>query len=79
LNESNKKSENFKIKIGDGFPVEKALRKFKRMCDSYGIVKNYRAREAYDKPSIRAKEKRENAEKRRRKTSSKLKGSRSKI
>lgn len=65
---SGKDSDNFKIKIGDGFPVEKALRKFKRMCDSYGIVKNYRAREAYAKPSERAKEKREAAEKRRRKT-----------
>jgi len=76
---SEKKSENFKISIGDGFPVEKALRKFKRMCDSYGIVKNYRAREAYAKPSERAKEKRENAEKRRRKTASKSRGGSRKI
>ena len=76
---SEDKGENFKIRIGDGFPVEKALRKFKRMCDSYGIVKNYRAREAYDKPSVRAKEKREAAEKRRRKTLSKSGRSRSKI
>lgn len=68
---SGKSSDNFEIKIGDGFPVEKALRKFKRMCDSYGIVKNYRAREAYSKPSERAKEKREAAEKRRRKTAGK--------
>lgn len=49
------------------------------MCDSYGIVKNYRAREAYKKPSIQAKEKRESAEKRRRKTDSKARGFRSKI
>ena len=54
-NVGEKNSENFKISIGEGFPVEKALRKFKRMCDSYGIVKNYRAREAYAKPSERAK------------------------
>ena len=74
-----KNSENFKITIGEGFPLEKALRKFKRMCDSYGIVKNYRAREAYKKPSIQAKEKRESAEKRRRKTDSKARGFRSKI
>jgi small subunit ribosomal protein S21 len=71
--------ENFKIKITDGFPVEKALRKFKRLADSYGIIKNYRAREAYDKPSIREKEKREAAEKRRRKTDSKNKKYRKKI
>ncbi|MDP7321127.1 MAG: 30S ribosomal protein S21 [Bacteriovoracaceae bacterium] len=72
-------SENFKINIGEGFPVEKALRKFKRMCDSYGIVKNYRAREAYSKPSERAKEKREAAEKRRRKTQNKSNRYRAKI
>jgi small subunit ribosomal protein S21 len=65
---SEKKSENFRITIGEGFPVEKALRKFKRMCDSYGIVKNYRARQSYAKPSEKMKEKKENAEKRRRKT-----------
>jgi len=74
-----KTGENFKISISEGFPVEKALRKFKRMCDAYGIVKNYRARESYDKPSVRAKEKSEAAEKRRRKTISKSRGSRSKI
>lgn len=76
---SEKKGENFKITISEGFPVEKALRKFKRMCDAYGVVKNYRAREAYDKPSIRAKEKREAAEKRRRKTVGKAKRMRQKI
>jgi small subunit ribosomal protein S21 len=65
--------ENFKVSIGESFPVEKALRKFKRMCDSYGITKMYRARESYDKPSIKAKEKKENAEKRRRKTERKAK------
>ena len=40
-------SENFKISVSDGFPIEKALRKFKRMADAYGIVKNYRSRQAY--------------------------------
>lgn len=74
-----KDGDNFKVSIGEGFPVEKALRKFKRMCDSYGIVKNYKARESYDKPSIRAKEKREQAEKRRRKTANKSKGTGRKI
>lgn len=67
---ANKGSDNFKVSIGEGFPVEKALRKFKRMCDSYGIVKTYREKEAYSKPSEKAKLKREAAEKRRRKTAS---------
>lgn len=66
-----KKSENFKVKIVEGIPLEKALRKFKRMCDSYGIVRQYRDKEAYKKPSIREKEKSENAEKRKRKAISK--------
>ena len=74
-----KKSENFKVSIGEGFPVEKALRKFKRMCDSYGVVKKYRAKEAYQKPSVVAKEKREAAEKRRRKTQNKTRRGRAKI
>jgi small subunit ribosomal protein S21 len=74
-----KKSENFKVKIGEGVPVEKVLRKFKRMCDSYGVVRQYRDKESYKKPSIRDKEKREAAEKRRRKTASKSRGSGRKI
>lgn len=68
-----KKSENFKVRVIEGLPIEKALRKFKRMCDSYGIVREYRDKEAHKKPSIREKEKREAAEKRRRKTASKTK------
>ena len=74
-----KKSENFKVKIGEGVPIEKVLRKFKRMCDSYGIVRQYRDKEAYKKPSIREKEKSENAEKRKRKTASKAKSYNKKI
>jgi small subunit ribosomal protein S21 len=63
-----KKVENFKVTIGEGFPLEKALRKFKRMADAYGVVKKYRAKEAYQKPSVVEKEKRESAQKRKRKT-----------
>ena len=59
--------------------VERSLRKFKRLCDTYGIVKMYRARQEYKKPSIQAKEKREAAEKRRRKTAIKTFRSKTKI
>lgn len=59
--------------------VERSLRKFKRMCDSYGIVKLYRSRQEYRKPSIRNKEKLEAAEKRRRKTMIKSGNGRTKI
>lgn len=69
--------ENIRIDITDGFAVERALKKFKRLCDAYGIVKEYRAREYYQKPSIKRVEKMEAAEKRRKKTNSKMgKGSR---
>ncbi|MCT4641943.1 MAG: 30S ribosomal protein S21 [Bacteriovoracaceae bacterium] len=63
--------QNIYIKIDEKVGVERSLRKFKRLCDSYGIVKQYRARQEYKKPSIQAKEKSEAAEKRRRKTKSK--------
>jgi small subunit ribosomal protein S21 len=58
------------IDIDDRFPAEKAIKKFKRLCDAYGIVKEYRARTEYKKPSVKMKEKLENADKRRRKTDS---------
>ena len=67
--------ENIRIDITDGFAVERALKKFKRLCDAYGIVKEYRAREYYMKPSIKRVEKLEAAEKRRKKTNSKTRGS----
>jgi small subunit ribosomal protein S21 len=67
-----KTGENIRIEITDGFAVERALKKFKRLCDAYGIVKEYRAREFYQKPSVKRVEKMEEAEKRRKKTNSKM-------
>ena len=64
--------ENVRLEITEGFGADKALKKFKRLCDAFGIVKEYRARESYQKPSIKDREKRENAEKRRRKNLSKM-------
>ncbi len=49
------------------------------MCDTYGIVKMYRARQEYKKPSVKTKEKLEAAEKRRRKTAFKSVRGKSKI
>ncbi len=57
-----------RLNIDERFPIDKALKKFKRLCDAYGIVKEYRDREAHKKPSVMKKEKLENALKRRRKT-----------
>ena len=69
--EKKEAGENIRIDITDGFAVERALKKFKRLCDAYGIVKEYRAREFYQKPSVKRVEKMEAAEKRRKKTNSK--------
>ncbi|MFP5457557.1 MAG: 30S ribosomal protein S21 [Bacteriovoracia bacterium] len=68
--------ENVRLEISESFGADKALKKFKRLCDAYGIVKEYRAREYYQKPSIKDREKRENAEKRRHKTNAKNRVSR---
>lgn len=61
------KSTNVAVTIDDR-GVERSLKKFKRMCESFGVVKEYRKRQEYKKPSIRLKEKQEAAEKRRKKT-----------
>ena len=74
-----KKEQTIFIKVGEGFPPEKAIRKFKRLCDFFGVVKEYRKREQYDKPSVQAKEKREAAEKRRMKDERRKRKSYSKI
>jgi len=58
---------NIQLKVDDKFGIDRTLRKFKRMCDSYGIAKEYRKRSEYKKPSVRMKEKTEAAIKRRRK------------
>lgn len=56
-----------KIHVDERSGVERSIRKFKRLCDSYGIVKEYRKRKEYKKPSVRNKEKLEAAAKRRHK------------
>ena len=71
--------QNIFLKVDERFGVDKTLKKFKRMCDNYGIVKQYRARSEYKKPSVKTKEKLEAAEKRRRKVVVKNYRSRTKI
>ncbi len=66
-----KSKDNIYVEISEAFTADRALRKFKRMCDNYGIIKEYRKREYYAKPSVRLKEKQEAAEKRRKKAISK--------
>jgi small subunit ribosomal protein S21 len=64
------------VHIDERLGVDRSLKKFKRMCESAGVVREYRKRQEYKKPSVRAKEKTEAAEKRRKKTSVKFRGPR---
>ena len=41
------KHSNIELKIKDGIPAEKVIRKFKRLCDLYGVTKEYRKRKEY--------------------------------
>tara|TARA_R110002072_G_scaffold534_6_gene3900 strand:+ start:77806 stop:78027 length:222 start_codon:yes stop_codon:yes gene_type:complete len=68
---------NVKVVVDEKFGVERSIRKFKRLCESFGVVKEYRKRQEYKKPSVKLKEKLAAAEKRRNKTSGK--GRRGKI
>lgn len=61
------KLDTVRIVIDDRFGIDRSLQRFKRLCESYGVVKEYRKRKEYKKPSVRLKEKTEAAEKRRRK------------
>ena len=59
------KHSNIEIKVRDASGAERALRKFKRLCDLYGVSKEYRKRREYQKPSVRKKEKLKASAKRR--------------
>lgn len=67
------------VRVDDRLGAERAIKKFKRMCETFGVVKEYRKRQNYTKPSVKLKEKREAAEKRRRKTAIKARYSGHKI
>ncbi len=60
------------VMIDERSGVERSLKKFKRMCESFGVVREYRKRQEYKKPSVKHKEKTEAAEKRRKKTAMKF-------
>ncbi|MBP9674020.1 MAG: 30S ribosomal protein S21 [Bacteriovoracaceae bacterium] len=67
------------VRVDEKLGTEKALKKFKRLCENFGVVKEFRKRQNYSKPSVRLKEKREAAEKRRHKTNMKTRYSSNKI
>jgi len=66
-----KKQANVEVTI-DSKGVDRALKKFKRMCEACGILREYRLRKEYKKPSVKKKEKIESAEKRNQKSNQKV-------
>ena len=49
------------VPVKEGENIEKALKKFKRKFEKTGVVKELRARQKFDKPSVLNRLKRERA------------------
>jgi small subunit ribosomal protein S21 len=49
------------VPIKEGENIERALKKFKRKFEKTGTVKEIRARQAFEKPSVRKREVRRHA------------------
>ena len=65
------------IVIEDGEPLEKALKRFKRMVEKEGIIREWKKREYYEKPSTIRNRKRKAYERKLLKKQRKLQASRS--
>lgn len=52
------------IKVQKGESLDSALRRFKRSCQTAGVLSEVRKREHYEKPSVKRKLKSEAARKR---------------
>ena len=55
------------IRVGENESLDSAIKRFKRKCQKDGIIGDIRRKEAYYKPSVAKKRKREAARKRERK------------
>ena len=49
------------VPVKDGVNIERALKKFKRIFEKTGVVKELRARQQYNKPSVLKRLKMEHA------------------
>ena len=50
------------VPVKDGENIERALKKFKRKFEKTGVVKELRARQQFDKPSVKKRLKMERAD-----------------
>ena len=66
-----------KVIVRKGEDINKAIKRFKRKVEREGIMKEVKKRKHYLKPSVRKKEKRIAAAKRRRKTEFRRKSNKS--
>ncbi|MCK4541059.1 MAG: 30S ribosomal protein S21 [Spirochaetales bacterium] len=55
------------VKIEDGEPLEKALKRFKRMVEKEGIIREWKKREYFEKPSTIRNRKRKALQRKRQK------------
>ena len=62
------KEPNVRVVVGKDENIEKALKKFKKLCERAGIKKEIRSRRYYEKPSETRRKKIRKAERNRRKT-----------
>ena len=49
------------VPVKEGENIERALKKFKRKFEKTGVIKELRARQQYDKPSVKKRLKMEHA------------------
>lgn len=49
------------VPVKDGENIERALKKFKRKFEKTGVVKELRARQQFDKPSVKRRKAKEHA------------------
>jgi len=52
LTKNNKKETMIVVSVKEGENIERALKKFKRKFEKTGVVKELRARQQFDKPSV---------------------------
>jgi len=65
------------IRVDDGENLEKAIKRFKRMVEKEGIIREWKKREYYEKPSTIRNRKRKSLERKLAKKARKLQQNRS--
>lgn len=56
-----------KINVREGEPIDKALRRFRKKLSDEGVLKDYKKKQHYEKPSDKRRRKEKEAERRQKK------------